>query len=107
MELSSNEKSVATCLAICIGVPLLIVYEMFTYGYVLQSMWEWFIVPLGFLSITFWHAYGLILIALWLRHKSDIFQSEKKKIDWSKLFGYLTSPWITFGIGYLVHCFGM
>ena len=44
---------------------------------VLRDLWTWFVVPLGVMSIGFWHAYGISILVSRLTHQIDWAEIEK------------------------------
>jgi hypothetical protein len=105
--MKDNEKclvlaGVLTTLGVILLIPVLLVYITLTYGYVLSCLWSWFVVPLGVVEINLWQAYGLSLILALITFKPDVYKKEKRDLDSGKIFGALTSPWITLLLGYIV-----
>lgn len=44
----------------------------FVGGWTLQTLWLWFVVPLGAVPIGLWHAAGLHLFASWLATRPNV-----------------------------------
>ena len=75
----------------------------FWYGFVGMMLWNWFLVPLGVVSITFWHAMGLVMLVTYFvtnKKYQDIEKTDPKvfaKVFWfaisypaiALLFGWL------------------
>ncbi len=90
-------------------ILLAIIYDAFSYGYLLFKFWYWFVLPVfpQFMHITFYHAVGLFLVILLFKSKDTSDKTIngveiKSKINW---VGMLAAPWIILGIGWFVKLF--
>ena len=84
-------------------LPLLTIYSVLTYGFVLSNMWEWFMVPLGLPTITLVHAYGLALIVALTSHQHNLYKNKDNELAGEKVFHVFLSPWMTLLVGYILH----
>jgi hypothetical protein len=91
-------------LAILLLIPVVLVYFLLAYGFVLSQLWLWFVVPLGVVPISILQACGLLLVVSCTIPKSDIYK-KKEEVDSGKLIGWYITPWFTYLIGYCVHYF--
>lgn len=90
-------------------IAIAILYESFSFGFLLYKFWYWFIIP-SFPQvphITFYHAVGLVLvIGLFKTHDystREINGNEiKVKPDYIQL---LIAPWVILIVGWFVHLF--
>lgn len=75
---------------------------IFVQSIVQMFMWNWFIVPLGFTTISFWLAMGISLTI-------SAFHSSQPKLKSEDLIkGFITSCFVFlvfWGVGALVHLF--
>ena len=74
-------------------------------GFVVSTMWNWFIVPLGAPSIGFWLAAGIsLLISLFTTSQSD-----ENDIEFSKAIAHgwatLVARFLVLGFGAIIHSF--
>jgi len=60
MASKDDSGAVAYVLACAMGVVLLV----FLRGFALKCMWGWFVMPLGVMALSFWHALGLSVTLL-------------------------------------------
>ena len=65
-----------------------------------QTLWMWFIVPLGVSSISMAHAYGIMLVFSILKIKPKDFETEDKKD--AKPFSKYVERLCTYSLVYLV-----
>ena len=79
-------------------------------GYVLRILWGWFIVPIFHLpSLTIAQAIGLSMVVGLLTHRSrnsdgrEKTEKEKKKELISFIAELFLFPFITLGVGWIVH----
>lgn len=85
--------------------------SFFSFGIIVPIMWEWFIVPLGVMSITFFHALGInLLIHLFMIKDADINlairnQEEDIKNNIMTSIVWMVMLWITFGMSAIYHMF--
>jgi len=66
------------------------------YGFAIQNLWNWFILPLGLPSISFWHALGIYAFANILMSTRGISLNEELKLT-------LLVPIMCLSIGYIAH----
>ena len=86
-----KEKSKGTLFTAClvilgilIGAPVFITLLVLVYTFVFITLWEWFMIPLGLMSISFFHAAGISLFLNFiLLHvaKHDYFNAKDGKKD--------------------------
>lgn len=97
-------KAFMGCILILIMLPVGILLR----GFVLMQLWMWFMTPLGVVSITQAHAYGLATMAsLFIPHSSPKSDAEESAGTLAvKMFGSLiATPLIVLGIGVICHYF--
>ncbi|WP_343177070.1 hypothetical protein [Pseudomonas sp. 4810-S13] len=59
-------------MGVALGVVVAFALNIFWGGYVAATLWGWFVVPLGVMAITYWHAVGLTcVVAAFARVKND------------------------------------
>lgn len=64
--------SIGGQMGILLGVAVTFALYIFWGGFVTSTLWCWFVVPLGVVSITYWHAVGLTCVfAAFAGIKSD------------------------------------
>lgn len=81
---------------------ILFALAMFLQSLVQMFMWNWFIVPLGFTTISFWFAMGISLTI------SAFHSSQSKAKSEDLITGFATSCFVhlaIWGVGALVHLF--
>ncbi|BCS42937.1 MULTISPECIES: hypothetical protein [Pseudomonas] len=49
-------------MGVVLGLVATFVLYIFWGGYVAATLWGWFVVPLGVMAITYWHAVGLTCV---------------------------------------------
>ena len=69
-------------------------------AWVFQTLWMWFIVPLGVSSISMAHAYGIMLVFSILKIKPKDFDTEDKKD--AKPFSNYVEKLCVYSLVYLV-----
>lgn len=74
-------------------------------GFVLSSMWGWFIAePFGAPAIEIAHAIGLIVLIRFVTHKGDSDCDSKPNPDpANKLIGVVAVPVFAYVLGYVMH----
>lgn len=89
-----------------IGYVTLVAIMVILGSFTVQTLWGWFIVPLGAKAIGMAHAYGLMVIAMYLKFKN--IKREKKVDDYSfaeKCFCGIGFMGMTLLIGYITTLF--
>jgi hypothetical protein len=76
----------------------------FSYGFSIMMLWNWFVVPLGVVSINIFHALGLSTLALMLTYRYSINKDDRDN-DNSKMITVFLIPWTSLLFGYVVHLF--
>lgn len=94
-------------LLVVLIVGIVMIYGTLACAFVLRYLWVWFIIPVFHLpELTMGQAAGLGLVIAFLTHQTTTNKEEddsgKKN---GKIAAALLSPWITLGIGYLIHTF--
>ncbi len=87
------------------GILLLFPAIIAINGFVLQSLWGWFLVPLGVPYIGVAKAIGLSVLAhmfVWQAEQPD---SNGEKPLWEQFLKILMRPAFTFAFGWIVHQF--
>ena len=82
-------------------VTILFALAMFLQSLVQMFMWNWFIVPLGFTTISFWLAMGISLTI-------SVFNPSYTKSDGELISHYITSGFVymaLWGVGAIIHLF--
>jgi hypothetical protein len=84
-------------------------------GFALAKLWGWFLVPLGVMPITWWHAGGLFSVQTlisgggttyaWIAALKSM-NVESKHSKWLVLFMSIVIPATTLGTGWLVKAIG-
>lgn len=99
------------------AVQLLVItfgVTIFWGGYVASTLWGWFVVPLGVMAISYWHAVGLIcVVRLFVgvkgkeRKETDTQDIEKEIVKEAPkyIIKALADPAFLLGIGALAHHF--
>lgn len=65
-------RSEGNQMGVVLGVVAAFALYIFWGGYVAATLWGWFVVPLGVMAITYWHAVGLTcVVAAFAGVKSD------------------------------------
>lgn len=97
-------------IAVIIFVPLLI-YSVFVSGFVISSLWAWFVVPLFDVpALTLLQAAGLGLLVMYMSNppkwdKKLSCEEQDTKHTVAQLAGVLLQPWFTLLVGYIIHVF--
>jgi len=96
---------IATASAVLtISILLLVLCWAFVQGFVLSTMWGWFVVPLGLPALGLAHAIGLSFLVRWLTHQHVSCQKDenRKEVAFRQLaigflypFAILFLGWIT------------
>lgn len=95
--------------------------SMALHGWVCATLWGWFVVPLGMPPITFWHAVGLsgFVNLMTYRYSSTPKDEEEKPASAKAAFRRIrrllphalgtavAGPLFVWGVGYLIHTYGM
>lgn len=85
---------------------LLIALLIIANGYVIQTLWQWFLVPLGLISITMSHAYGLSIIATCMTGVTHVLAFMKKvqteEDYYIKLSEVFLTPFCVLSLGFIV-----
>ena len=96
------------------GLVLLILYipaAVFWLGFVISSLWLWFVVPLGVPSIGIWHAAALSFlahVALPNNYKKEASVDWLSWREWiAKLATRPAAALLGLGIGYAIHIWAM
>lgn len=85
---------------------ILFIPGIWWYGYVISTMWRWFLVPLGVPSIGVAHALG-IAVTIGMMRANVVSAVERKSTTWtakhfySALFVLIGAPAIALGMGRL------
>lgn len=84
---------------------LLIMARSFFDAFVLWKLWTWFIVPLGVVHISYWHAYGLdvffglIAAGAVVYYGKDQTENDRFELIVGKAVGFA----FALGAGYVAH----
>ena len=84
-------------------VLLIYVPLVFLYGWVLQNIWLWFIVPFGIKEISFVHAIGLGLVISLFRLNESTDDDDDKLLE--KVLMAFFSPLLILFVGWIVQMF--
>ncbi len=106
-------KNIIAALIVIIGIvlviPVFLAYSVFSWGYVVSILWNWFINPLnlGLPTFTIAQFIGIMLVLSALLPKKSTPTSIKKeyKDDTYDWVNPIFAPWITLLFAYLVHTF--
>jgi hypothetical protein len=82
MELFALIGIIAVAIPLLIGLGLLILMWR---SWWLYPAWGWFVVPLGFPAIRFWHFVALTLLVGSITATSDNGKKDDREVDWSKV----------------------
>ena len=81
-------------------------------GYAVQTLWHWFIVPLGMSELVLAHALGITLCASYLTHHLDMKRFTDKKTEDEEvaekvhqLVFWIIKPSFALAFGWLYHYF--
>lgn len=71
-------------------------------GYVTSILWGWFVVPLGVMAITYWHAVGLsCVVAAFIGVRSDNDKDESlAESAWKSAYMNAAMPAVMLAIGW-------
>lgn len=79
-------------------------------GWVLKTLWTWFVVPLGVPSLGLWHAVALAMMVSWLADSSAWHASLRNDDDrdalarfWARLKALVVCPLFALAMGALCH----
>lgn len=78
------------------------------YGFVIKTIWGWFVAPLGVVQIGVWEAAGVYLLIRMLTMDTTLPRDDKKSPaeKFGELFGYgLIVPACTLGFAAIYHAF--
>ena len=95
---SDKADGIAALIAVAIVVFVITVLTIVR-GYILSYLWEWFITPLGVMSISISHAIGISMIVAYLTYEG----AKKEHEAWVQLGVSLIAAFVVFGVGWLVH----
>jgi len=84
-------------------VIVIVAFMVILNGFVGKSLWEWFLVPFGLVSITLAHAIGIGLVVSAFSHHSGCKVSEEPK----DVLMMITRPFVLYGVGFGIHYYFM
>lgn len=92
------------------SIPILI-YDLFSYGFVGTKFWAWFIVPTFHVEpLTLLSMVGIVLLIRLFTHKpisiKEAEENANRKLDDKKVLytlAVLAAPWVSLLTGYIVH----
>ena len=91
-------------MGVLVGFVGILLIQIFWGGYVAATLWGWFMVPLGVVAITYWHAVGLgSLLSVYLGSRGTSSNSDES-LGEVLLKGLLLSviiPLVSLGLGWL------
>lgn len=82
-----------------------IVLSCFFSGWILKTMWTWFIVPLGVMPIGLAHAIGLDSLFTIYRYQSKKRDNESQKSIFVSLVGIVLVNLVLLLVGLIAHSF--
>ncbi len=88
---------------------LIVLYSSFSYAFVLDYFWDWFILPIfkTLPNVSFYEAMGIAMFITLLKTKRGLEVIKDEYIDKKKsvkdLVLQISSPWISFAIGYIIY----
>lgn len=94
---------------IVIGIALLVLWAIgvFWGGFVASTLWDWFMVPLGMVSINYWHASGLsALLAVFLGPRGLHRAEDKDDVGAELTYGFVCAvliPLMGLAAGWVAH----
>lgn len=90
-----------------VGVGLLALPFVYWKAHVFTILWGWFVVPYFHLPpLSPWLVYGLITMYAML--KSETPKEDEPKTKWVAAYvGFIVSPAISLGIGWLIHHYAL
>ena len=99
-----NKDKGLTCLGATAAVLIALVASIAINGFVLERLWEWFVVPLGAPPITFVHALGIAILfgAFGLTKAPNV---DKEKASWGKATTSILTPLMLLGLGWILYQF--
>ena len=111
-----KKKSNFTAILTAVGIFITLFSPMFVYlvwahGFVLSTLWAWFLVPLGMPVIKTVYACGIIAIIRLVTYDVNTFctggnTEEKSQSDHIiRLVGIALVPWCSLLFGYIIHLF--
>lgn len=79
-------------------------------GFVIAKLWAWFVVPLGVVEISAWHAAGLSGLIAWVADSTAYRNAKDDKKTAGEQFAYacgmaLLAPLLAWAMGAVVHAF--
>ncbi len=94
-------------MGILFGIIVVFALFIFWAGYVAATLWGWFVVPLGVVAISYWHAVGLVCVAaafIGIKSDEDIAASDSLGEGVAKAcVKSFLMPALVLCIGWLVH----
>lgn len=69
-----------------VGIILLTALTIFVGAWAFSTLWSWFIVPIGVPAIGYAHAYGLMIVASFLKMRPKDFDTSSDTVE-RKSFG--------------------
>jgi polyferredoxin len=94
-------------IALAISAVVMWVVGIFWGGFVAAKLWLWFMVPLGSMPITYWHAAGLsALLAVFLGSRGLSHDDDPAKYGERIRHGLISValiPLLCFGSGWVAH----
>lgn len=89
-------KLITSLIVVFIGVPLVIIYSSFSWGYVAQIFEGWFVIPVfpSFKPITWVQYAGLMCFASTIVRPSVTFMKEEFEEKTNKYAYVILGPWM-------------
>lgn len=92
------EEGESWLVATFISMPILFVLGLWE-AVAVKLLWSWFMVPLGLAALSYWHAYGIVLLVSLVTHTST--DADLKR----RLLNSILLPVVSIVFGALVHAF--
>jgi hypothetical protein len=85
---------------------LLIPFAILLNAFVFTRLWEWFITPLGVITIGMAHAYGIVLLVHFLTHQHGLAKENKGNDALAQAtLNMFLIPLFAWGFGAIAHYF--
>jgi len=98
-------KAIIGSITIIVALVGTIALAALIHGFVIMTLWEWFLIPIGLASIGLANAVGLGFFIRYLTWQPTFnSKGDKNKSD-NKLVLIFVYPFVVLGLGWLAHAF--
>lgn len=102
----TNEDDVIGCVSTLVAVFVVLPAKIVAEAFIVQTMWGWFVVPLGVPALGFWHAAGFSVLWTYLSPKYSIYHdaSDESELDyWRRIAKVWLGMAFYLVLGFIVH----